>query len=307
MLNEVYTNVESVPSFSAKIRDFLRSKTSHSLFRQVRHKYPRRRIKSYFPFQLMMSDTINYRNYAFPDNDHYKYIMVLIDVFSKRAYAAPMKRMRDFDATIAMESMINKLPDIPKSIITDKGTEYYNSKMNALFDRYGIHHYSIRGRHKACVAERFIKTLKNRLEKYFWHRKEKKERRTHRWIDVLDQFVDNYNNTYHRSIKMAPNKVTEENRRTVFKTMYPKLIDKTPPRLNKGDRVRLLRDKTVFDKGYSRSWSTQIFTIEKAFSEAGVDFYKIADLEGNILPRTKYFWELNLVTRNADQPESHQE
>ena len=83
-----------------------------------------------------MSDTINYRMYAMPDNNHYKYIMVLIDVFTKRAYAAPMKRMKDFDASIAMESMINKLPDLPKSIITDLGTEYYNSKMTNLFDRF---------------------------------------------------------------------------------------------------------------------------------------------------------------------------
>ena len=305
MLNELYTNVNSVPSYSAKIRDFLRSKSTHSLFRQVRHKFPRRRIKSYFPFQLMMSDTINYRNYAFPDNDHYKYIMVLIDVFSKRAYAAPMKRMKEFDAAIAMESMLNKLPDIPKSIITDKGTEYYNSKMNALFDRFGIHHYSIRGKHKACVAERFIKTIKGRFERYFWQRKENKQRKFHRWIDVLDQFVDNYNNSYHRSIGMAPNDVTDDNRKQVFKKLYPTLIDNMPPRLNKGDRVRLLRDKTIFDKGYSRSWTTEIYTIEKAFSEGGVDFYKVSDLDGNVLPRKKYYFELNLVTRNADQSPRH--
>lgn len=294
MLNEIYNNVRSVPSYSSKIADFLRKNESSSLFRQVRHKFPRRRIKAYFPFQLMMTDTINYRNYGGPENNKFKYIMVLVDVFSKRAFTAPMRRMRDFDATIAMESMLAKLPDIPKSIVSDLGTEYYNSKMRALFDRFGIRHYSIRGPHKACIAERFIKTLKGRLEKYFWKSK------SHKWIDVLDQFVDNYNNTYHRSIRMAPNQVSEVNRKQVFQNLYPNANDNTKPRLNKGDHVRLLRTKGLFEKGYTRSWSTELYKITNALSDSGIDFYEIADLEGNPVPRKKYYWELNLVSRNAD-------
>ena len=292
-LNEIYSNIKSVPSYSSKIRDFLKSNVTSSLFRQVRHKYPRRRIRSYYRFQLMMSDTINFRNYA-NSNKNFKYIMVLIDVFSKMAYVAPMKRMNEFDASIAMESMLNKLPDMPDSIITDKGTEYYNSKVKALFGRFGIKHYSIRGKHKACVAERFIRTIKGRLEKYFY------QNNTRNWIDVLDQFIDNYNKTYHRSIKMPPIQVNDHNRAKVFKNLYPKIKDNRKPRLNKGDQVRLLKEKSVFEKGYTRSWSKEIYNIRESFSDSGADYYSIADIEGNILPRKKYYWELNLVSRNAD-------
>ena len=238
-----------------------------------------------------MSDTINYRSYAM-NNKHYKYAMVLVDTFTKRASAQPMKRMKDLDSIIAMETMLKRLPDLPKIIITDLGTEYYNSKMSSLFERFGIKHYSIRGKHKACIAERFIRTLKSRFEKYFWDKK------THNWVDVLQQFIDNYNGTYHRSIKMAPNEVTEDNRNTVFKTLYPFIKDKTPPRLHKGDRVRLLRSKNLFEKGYSRSWSVAIYNIVQALSDSGVDYYKIEDTEGNLVPRYKYYWELNLITKN---------
>ncbi len=221
--------------------------------------------------------------------------MVLIDVFSKRAWAEPMKRMNEFDSTVAMENMIRKLPDLPKTIITDKGTEYYNGKMKDLFERLAIRHYSIQGKHKACVAERFIRTLKSRLEKYFWATK------SHKWIDVLQQFISNYNNTYHRSIKMTPNEVNENNRSTVFRTLYPLLKDNKPPRLSVGDRVRLIKPKTIFEKGYAQSWSNEIYTIVRALSDSGVDFYKIADLQGNTLSRNKYYWELNLVSRNDNQ------
>lgn len=291
-LNEMYTNVRSTPSYSSKIQEFLRKNSTSSMFRQVRHHYPRRRIKAYYPYQIMMSDTINYRRYAMPHNRNYKYIMVLIDVFSKRAVALPLKRLRDFDALLVLKNMITELPDIPKTIITDLGTEYYNSKVKNLFKQYGIKHYSIRGKHKACVAERFIKTLKGRLERYFW------EKKTHNWIDVLPQFIENYNNTYHRSIKMAPVEVNDNNRKEVFATMYPKLKDNTPPRLNKGDTVRILISKNIFEKGYTRSWSEEIYVIEKAFSDSSVDYYRIADLQGNTLPRNKYYWELNIVSKN---------
>ena len=165
--------------------------------------------------------------------------------------------------------------------------------MKALCDRYAINHYSVRGKHKACVAERFIRTLKSRLEKYFW------EKNTRNWVDVLHQFIDNYNGTYHRSIKMAPNDVNYVNRAKVFKTLYPKTKDNTKPRLNKGDQVRILKEKNIFEKGYTRSWSQEIYTIIKAFSESGVDFYNIADSEGNTLSRKKYYWELNLIAKNV--------
>jgi hypothetical protein len=291
-MRAIYRNIKSIPSYSSKIAEFLRRNENSSLFRQVRHNYPRRRIRAYYPYHIMMSDTINYRSYAMPINNNYKYIMVLVDVFSKRAWAEPMKRINEFDATIAMENMLRKLPDIPQTIITDKGTEYYNSKMKNLFDRMAIKHYSIRGKHKACVAERFIRTLKGRLEKYFWAIKK------HKWIDVLQQFIQNYNETFHRSIKMAPNDVNETNRADVFKTLYPLSKDKKSPRLSIGDLVRLLKPKTIFNKGYAQSWTKEIYKIEKAFSESAVDFYTISDREGNILPRNKYYWELNLVSRH---------
>ena len=115
---------------------------------------------------------------------------------------------------------------------------------------------------------------------------------------MLQQFVDNYNQTYHRSIKMAPVDVNENNRDLVFKTLYPNNKVKTEPRLKQGDRVRILKQKNIFEKGYTRSWSLEIYKIREAISENSVDYYKIEDLEGNILPRHKYFWELNLVAES---------
>ena len=90
------------------------------------------------------------------------------------------------------------MKEIPQYFVTDNGLEYYDQRVRKMYDRLGIRHYSITGTHKAAIAERFIRTIKGRLEKYFWKTKKK------RWVDVLQNFIDNYNKTYHRFIKMAP-------------------------------------------------------------------------------------------------------
>ena len=293
-IKNIYRNVKSIPSYSSKIVKFLNSYEASSLYKPVRHKYPRRKIRAYYPYNIMMSDTINYKNIARPFNNNFKYIMVLVDVFSKRAFAWPMKSMHEFEALTAMENMIKNCETIPDILITDRGTEYFNSKMKSFFERKNIRHYSLGGKHKASIAERFIRTLKTRLEKYFWDIKKPK------WIDVLDNFIDNYNRSYHRSIKMAPVDVSLENRREVFTNLYPNNGDKIRPRLKIGDRVRLLENKTIFTKGYSRSWSLEIYKIKEVFADSEADYYKIEDSAGNVISRKKYYWELNLVSTEND-------
>ena len=99
---------------------------------------------------------------------------------------------------------------------------------------------------------------------------------------------------------MAPIKVNRSNTEQVFKKLYRDYGIKKDPRLRVGDKVRVARLKTIFEKGYTRRWSLEIFSIVSAKSRGGVDYYKVADEHGNILARQRYYFELNLVQRNAD-------
>ena len=207
------------------------------------------------------------------------------------AYVEALKKLDEFSMAIALEKIFRRLPDMPKFFATDRGTEYLNSKVRELLNRNGIVQYQMRGRHKASIAERFIRTLKTNLEKYFW------QNRTRKWIDVYQPFVDKYNKSYHRTIRMRPADVNMSNRRKVFYNMFPGSIDKTFPRLKIGTKVRLVKAKHVLEKGYTRRWSLQIFTVVKAESRDGVDYYRIADREGVLIPGAKYYWELNPLKR----------
>ena len=244
------------------------------------------------PFQIFMGDLVEYSQSDYKHaNRGNSFILVLIDVFTKMVYARPLKKKDKFSTSIALESILQELDNYPNTLITDEGLEFYNKDVRNVLDKYTIHHYSIKTKMKASVIERFIRTLRGKLEKYFVQKKTKD------WLTVLDQFVDNYNNTPHRSIGMAPSKVNDNNASSVFKKMFPDIQLESKPRLAVGNVVRVLKEKTLFEKGYKQSWSDNCFKIHLVKQSAGRIWYKIADLEGNILPGIKYYWELNLVAK----------
>ena len=290
-LEEVYTKVKSAPNYSAKIAEFLRKNNVHSTHRRVVKKtFPRRHIIVHFPFQIFMADLIEYLQ---PDYKHanrnYGYILVTIDVFSKMVYVRPVKKKDKFSVSQALQSILINLDHYPNTLITDEGLEFYNSNVKELLDKYGIHHYSIKTKMKASVVERFNRTLRQKLEKYFV------KNNTKCWVDVLQQFVDNYNNTPHRSIGMAPSKVTDENADQVFKELFPDIELESKPRLSVGDTVRILKEKTIFEKGYKQTWSDELYKVRDVKQAAGRIWYELDDLEGVKVSGIKYYWELNLV------------
>ena len=292
-INQIYTNVKSIPSYSSKISAFLRQNETASVHKRIIRKFRRRQTVAHYPYDLCMADLAFFTGPGMARaNNGNKYVLVFIDVFSKMCYVEAMKDKNALTTLIAFEKIFRRLPFTPNHIITDVGTEFYNWQVQKLFKENGIVHYSLRGKHKASVAERMIQTLKGRLEKFLWQNK------TKRYIDVLQTVIDNYNRTPHRSIGMPPIKVNRSNTEKIFKKLYKDYSLQRDPRLRIGDKVRIARLKTIFEKGYTRRWSLEIYTIVSAKSRGGVDYYKVADQSGNILPRQRYYFELNLVERN---------
>ena len=95
---------------------------------------------------------------------------------------------------------------------------------------------------------------------------------------------------------MAPSSVNDKNREKVFKRMFPNTSVQKTPRLHRGDRVRLLEKKNLFEKGYKRSWSKELYTIESIHQKSGIVWYNLKDDKGHISNKTRYYWELNKVS-----------
>ena len=296
-MNEIYQNIQSIPSFSAKINDFLRQNNLHSVHKRIVKKtFPRRRVIARFPFELFMADLIEYPNDKY-NNSGYSFILVLVDCFTKMLYAAPMKRKSKEWTADAFQSIFKKMDRFPLNLVTDGGLEFFNSNVRDVFQNYGINHYRTPTitKWKASVVERAIRTIKSRLEKYFKHVGKRK------WIDVVSKIVENINRTPHSTHGLPPRDVNDENREEVYKKLYPKTKLSVVCRLQKGDRVRKLKEKNIFDKGYKQNWSDEIYIIRDVRQSNQVCWYKLQTLTNKKISGIWYYYQLNLVSKDDHQ------
>ena len=115
-----------------------------------------------------------------------------------------------------------------------------------------IEMYSAYNEGKSVVAERFIRTLKNKIFKHMTAISKNV------YFDVLDDIVNKYNNTVHRTIKMKPIDVTSDSY-----AEYNEDSNVTKPKFKVGDHVKISKYKNIFAKGYSPNWSEQVFVVSK--------------------------------------------
>ena len=125
-------------------------------------------------------------------------LLYVIDIFSKYAQVVPLKNKKGVSTVDAFQKILDDQDRKPNKVWVDKGSEFYNNSFTKWLKDYDIEMYSIHNEGKSVVAERFIRTLKNKIYKYMTAISKNV------YIDKLDDIVDEYNNTYHRTIKMKP-------------------------------------------------------------------------------------------------------
>ena len=134
----------------------------------------------------------------------------------------------------------------------DQGSEFYNQSFKDFLKINDIEMYSTFNEGKSVVAERFIRTLKNKIFKHMTAISKKV------YFDVLDDIVDKYNNTVHRTIKMKPIDVTNDSY-----AEYNEYFNKKDPKYKVGDHVRISKYKDIFAKGFVPNWSEEVFIVNK--------------------------------------------
>ena len=258
-------------------------KIVNELHRNARKNFIRRRtiIKGYR--DLWQIDLAEMQQYA-DENDGFRYILVCINCYSKYVHTRPIKYKTGTEVTNAMKSIIEEVPYTPINLQSDQGKEFYNSTFQALMKRFHINHYSTFSTKKAAIVERVIRTLKNKLYKQF------SARGSYRWIEILPSITSTYNNTKHRTIGMKPINVTEGTQIKAYD--YLKIMPKKT-KFRLGDIVRISKYKSTFEKGYTPSWSTELFRIVKV-NITNPPTYLLESLEGE--PIKGSFYEPELQT-----------
>jgi hypothetical protein len=296
---------QSVPSISSKqVKSWLSGQRAYTLFRQrLKTKYPTKSYNVWAIDQQWSIDLADMQALA-EFNDSYRYLLCIIDIFSKYAWVVPLKTKNSIDVARAMESIFMMTDRNPLNINSDQGTEFLNKDFKDLLRNYGVNQIVSYGQHKASVVERFIRTLKSRLYRYFEHFN------SWRYIDHLQDFVYAYNHSFHTTIRTEPANVTVMNAPAIWKNLFSKLNKVQPqlfPKYKIGDIVRISNVKGPFEKGYTPSFKKEYYIIDQVIASRKPIYYKIKDFDDK-KPVKGIFYEpeLQKIRFTDNQPEQQE-
>lgn len=271
------------------ISTWLLKQRTYTLHKPKRNKFRRNGYEVNNIGDLWQADLIDMQAFSAINND-YKYILAVVDAFSKYSWCIPLKQKTASEIIAAFSDIFKKSDRLPVTLQTDRGKEFVNYLVQDFLKRNKINFFTTSNSEtKACIVERYIRTIKSVLFKYFTHMNKC------RYIHVLDKIVTAYNNKKHRSIGMAPSQVNDKNIVQVWENLNKMKIKHTiKPKYNIGDYVRLSRIKRFFTKGYKQNWTEEIFKIVSVILRKPV-VYKVSDLADEELTGTFYENEIQKV------------
>ena len=266
---------------------------AEELHRPIRSKFKRRRVLVYNVDDIWSADLMDMQSFS-KQNKGFKYLLNIIDIFSKVAYSIPLKSKSQQSIVEAFEKLFTKTKP-PKRIWVDQGKEFWNKTFRQLLDKHNIVLYHVYNEGKATVVERLNRSLGEMIQKHMTATKSKN------YINVLQKLINDYNHRYHSSIKMTPVDAQKtENRNEVLQNLYvnpsqlhsvyENLNPKTKP-LVIGDRVRIYKYKKHFEKGRTTNWTTEIFQISEVLKTNPIT-YRIQDLNGEPILGSFYTQEM---------------
>ena len=228
-------------------------------------------------------------------NKGIRFLLCVIDIFSKYPWVVPLKNKKGINIVKAFQIILKQsnrhakgtsVKHVkPDKIWVDKGSEFYNASFKKWLQDNNIAMYSTHNEGKSVVAERFIRTLKSKIYKYMTSVSKNV------YIDKLDDIVNEYNNSYHTTIKMEPIDVKDNTYINADKE-----INNKDPKFKVGDRVRISKYKNIFAKGCTPNWPKEVFVIKKVKNTVPWT-YVINDLNGEQITGTFYEKELQKTSQ----------
>ena len=262
------------------------------LHKPIKRNFTRRRVIVNNIDEIWCSDLVEMQQFS-KWNKGYRYLLMVLDVFSKYGWIVPLKDKKGETVAEAFKKIF-KEGRKPQYLWTDKGKEYYNKHVKELLDKNKITLYSTENEEKSSVCERWNRTIKSEMWKQFT------VQGNTMYLDMLPKILKQYNNTKHSSIKMTPIEASKKkNQGVVYFNLYGDMETlKQKPKFKIGDKVRISKYKrNVFDKGYTPNWTEEVFTVDKIQYTNPIT-YKLKDLRGEDIQGS--FYELELLEAKQD-------
>ena len=277
-ISKLHQRVKSYGISRKVCEDFLSSKPSYTLHRVQPRKFRRLNILSCGPRNIIGGDIAELPKLA-KSNENVRYLVIFIDIFSKYAVVIPSKKKAGnviseiLDKAFSLECFRGST-----HFFTDEGVEYLSQSAQKIYRKHGIKQYSTYNTViKSSISERFIRTLKTYIHRYLTYFN------TNRYIDVLNEIVQQYNKSTHSTLSDSPENVhfryDKDRIQKLFKKMYtPKSIS-CKSNFKVGDKVRITSADSdrVFQKGYLIRNTHEIFYIQKVSCIQGINQYSLRD------------------------------
>jgi len=289
-----------------QVKKFLEAQETYSLHKLPRHHFTHRRVVVSGPFQQWQADLVDMSKFA-QENKGYNWILVAIDVFTKKAFAVPVKSKSTPSMLDAFKRLLEDVPEneLPHKIQTDKGVEFKCKGVLNFLKMKGIQWFSTEDdTTKACIVERLNRTLKEKMYRAFTSQCNNK------WLLLLPDLLKGYNSTIHSSIKTTPNDANTDDPDMVSlirdrlygpvnrldKKVKAEINHPTADILAKGDYVRMKKTRMIFSKSYLPNYTTEIFVVNDVINTTPLTYF-VKDLKGEGIKGTFYGHELQKVAK----------
>ena len=259
---------------------------AEELHKPIKHKFARRKVFVFNIDDIWSSDLKDMSSLS-KYNKNYKYLLNVIDLFSKYAYSIPLKSKNSKEIIEAFEKLFSARK--PNKLWTDQGSEFINKNFKKFMEDRNIELYHVYNEGKAVVIERFNRTLGEMISKHITKTGKKN------YIDSLQNLVDEYNQKTHSTIKMTPIDASKFENKDKVLAILNEGVDAHDTKHHKqfkvGDRVRIYKYKPKFEKGNTPNWTDEIFIID-GVRQTNPITYKIKDLNGEPILGSYYTEEL---------------
>ena len=256
-------------------------------------KFRRERIIPLYKDETWSADLIDKSSLS-KYNNNYKFILTVIDIFTKYAWAIPLKYKSGLYITNGFKLVLGENPQRgsqprkPEKLWVDRGSEFYNKTFKSLLKEYGtgkaasgIELYSTYSDLKAVFIERFNRTLLHIINKPMFINGDGN------WVNILNDAVLTYNNNINSTINMTP--VDASN--NPDKVNYTFNFKNIKPKFKVGDYVRNADKRNIFSKGYTSNWNRELCKVNEVL-KIQPPTYKIEDINGEIIEGKYYEQEL---------------
>ena len=300
-LHALYESVKNQGISKKVVKEWLEKQEVYTLHKRVNRKIKRPRVIVPYKDYQWDGDTMNMVEYK-EENKDFSYILVLIDIFTRFVWTAPLKTLRAKEMVTTLKTI---LPNThPERIRTDKGSEFINRDVKRYLSSLNVILFHTTNEVKANYAERAIRSIKTRLTR-FMHKNQ-----TPRWLKALPDVTKAYNHAIHRGIKMSPTEARNADRIDLWNNQYsvknPRITIKHPPK-NKilfkfevNDRVRLSGFRSPFERAYTEKWTHEIYTITERESRQGIALYSLKAWDNEEIEGKFYTNELQKVSAEAE-------